>query len=86
LHWIKLRRAEGREIWVVVGYKKGVVLYKIWRHIVQGLIPEEFLKRTISHKELADEITAYCGPTRAIYDQQQQLQKCSGGERDPAAD
>ena len=74
LHWISLRRAEGREIWIVVGYKKGVVVYKVWRHIVEGFEPEDFLARTLSRKELANEITAYCGPACTVHDQQQKLQ------------
>jgi len=72
--WIEQRKLEGREIWVVIGYKKGVVLYKRWKHMVQGFTPDEFIERTMSRKELADEINSYCGPSRRIYNQQPELQ------------
>jgi len=77
LHWIKTRRDEGREIWVVVGYKKGVVMFRHMTDIEQGISPELFIERTISRKELADEITAYCGTTRTIDNQQRELQERS---------
>jgi len=75
--WIEQRRLEGREVWVVIGYKLGVVLYKKWNDMVQGLSPDEFIKRTMTRKELADEINSYCGPSRRIYDREQELQRCN---------
>ena len=86
LHWVALRKEEGRSIWVVVGYKKGVVIYYTIDEMKNGLEPEEFLARTISRKEMANAIDTYCGTTRAIYNKQQELQGCSGGERNEPSD
>jgi len=67
MHWIDLRRKEGREIWTVIGYKKGVVVYKTIEEMKKGLKPEQFIAQTISRKELANEIDTYCGTACTIY-------------------
>ena len=60
LHWIKSRRAEGRNVWTIVGYKPGGVIYTDLDDMEYGIPPEVFLARTLTRKALAQEIEAFC--------------------------
>ena len=60
LHWIRSRRAEGRNCWVIVGYKLGAVLYTELDDMEYGISPEVFLERTLTRKEMAHEIEFFC--------------------------
>ena len=60
LHWITSRRAEGRNIWVIVGYKLGGVIYTDLDDIRDGILPDDFIARTISRKEIAEQIGVFC--------------------------
>lgn len=60
LHWIKSRRNEGRNVWVIVGYKLGGVIYSDLDDIEFGISPEEFLVRTTSRRGLAAAIEYFC--------------------------
>ena len=61
LYWIESRRAEGRNIWVIVGYKLGGVIYNDLNDIQHGIQPAAFLAQTLTRKELAEEIFSFCG-------------------------
>jgi hypothetical protein len=56
IQWITRRQAEGRNVWVIVGYKQGGVIYKTSTEFCYGLTPSDFILRTQSRKELATEI------------------------------
>ena len=60
LHWITCRQAEGRNVWVIVGYKNGGVIYTELDDIKYGLHPEVFISWTLSRPELAERIGDFC--------------------------
>jgi hypothetical protein len=60
LHWITSRRAEGRNVWVIVGYKLGGVIYTDLDDIRDGIHPEDFRSLTISRREIAETIEQFC--------------------------
>lgn len=60
LRWIKGRRTEGRNVWVIVGIKTGGVIYRDIDEMELGIAPEEFMDRLLSRKALAAEIHAFC--------------------------
>lgn len=60
LHWIKSRRSEGRNVWVIVGYKRGGVIYTDLDDIEFGISPGDFLHRTVSRRDLAQAIEQFC--------------------------
>jgi hypothetical protein len=60
LHWIESRRAEGRNIWTIVGYKHGGVVYRDLDDMRHGLRPDVFCDWTVSRRELANEIARFC--------------------------
>jgi hypothetical protein len=60
LHWITARRVEGRNVWVIVGYKPGGVIFDDLDDIKHGIQPDVFMDRTLPRKELANEIALFC--------------------------
>ena len=60
LHWIKCRRQEGRNVWVIIGYKLGGVILTDVDLMERGVGPDYFLANTLSRKELADTIARFC--------------------------
>ena len=58
--WIKDRKKEGRNVWVIVGHKKGGVIYRDLIEIELGIPPKEFIERMLSRKALAAEIYDFC--------------------------
>jgi len=54
--WIIDRQEEGRNIWVIVGYKLGGVILKHHSEFAGGLSPAIFKERTLSIKQIAAEI------------------------------
>ena len=60
LYWIQSRQTEGRNVWVIVGCKSGGVIYTELNDMERGLEPQDFLARTMSRKELAQEIEFFC--------------------------
>ena len=60
LYWIKSRRAEGRNVWVIVGYKLGGVIFTDLNDIEHGIRPGDFLDRTLTRQKIAEEIGAFC--------------------------
>ena len=59
-HWIKGRIAEGRSVWVIIGYKPGGVILRDLNEIMSGLPALDFLARTRTRKELAMDIFDFC--------------------------
>ena len=60
LHWIKSRRAEGRNVWVIVGYKQGGVIVENLDDMERGIRPDHFLARTLTRQQLAHAIALFC--------------------------
>ena len=60
LHWIKSRQAEGRNVWVIVGYKPGGVIIDDIDDMERGVGPANFLARTLTRQELARELESFC--------------------------
>jgi hypothetical protein len=60
LYWIKSRRAEGRNCWVIVGCKPGGVIYTDLWEMEHGIQPQIFLARTLTRKEIAEQIESFC--------------------------
>ena len=60
LYWITGRRAEGRNAWVIVGYKPGGVIFTDLDDIRDGILPDDFLARTLDRKVIAERIGAFC--------------------------
>jgi hypothetical protein len=65
--WIKERQKEGRNVWVIVGFKGGGVIYHTMHEMEFGIKPKEFLQRALSRKELGLRIYDFCNkePTNA---------------------
>jgi hypothetical protein len=59
-HWIKSRKNEGRNVWVIVGYKSGGVIYTDLNDMERGIGADDFLARTLTRQELAQTIEAFC--------------------------
>ena len=60
LHWIAARRAEGRNAWVIVGYKPGGVVFTDFDDIRNGILPDAFIARTLDRKAIAERIEEFC--------------------------
>lgn len=56
LYWIRNRLEEGRNVWVIVGYKPGGVIYRDYTEMEKGIPPDVFLQRSMTRKDLAKEI------------------------------
>ena len=60
IRWIRDRKEEGRNIWVIVGCKAGGVIYYDFNEMLAGVSPDVFMSRIKSRKELANIIYNYC--------------------------
>lgn len=60
LHWIRCRQREGRNVWTIVGYKPGGVIFTDPADMEHGMEPEEFVARTLGREELAQQIEEFC--------------------------
>ena len=61
LHWIKSRQHEGRNVWTIVGYKRGGVIYTDLHDMEFGIQPDDFLARTLTRQDISQEIATFCG-------------------------
>lgn len=60
LHWINSRQTEGRNVWVIVGYKEGGVILTDFDDMQHGIRPDVFMDWSLPRKELAYEIEVFC--------------------------
>ena len=60
LRWIKDRRREGRFVWVIVGSKKGGVIFYSIEEIENGILVIEYMERLLTRKDLANTIQLFC--------------------------
>jgi len=60
LHWIKSRKEEGRNVWVIIGCKPGGVIFYDANEMRDGISASAFLGRMQTRKELALQIYHFC--------------------------
>lgn len=60
LRWIKDRRAEGRNVWVIVGSRNGGVIFENLTEMECGITALEYLDRLVDRKTLMKTIRVYC--------------------------
>ena len=60
LFWIRDRKKEGRDIWVIVGCKSGGVILKEYEEMQDGISAKTFCQRILSRKEIALQIHEFC--------------------------
>lgn len=58
--WITCRVLEGRSVWVILGMKKGGVIFTSVHEMVVGISAEDFMNRVQTRKEIALNISAHC--------------------------
>ncbi len=56
IRWIKLRKEEGRDVWVIIGMPNGGTILKQFSSMVEGVA----LYPVLSRKELATYISNFC--------------------------
>jgi hypothetical protein len=60
LMWIRKRQEEGRHVWVIVGYKKGGVIFYDIDEMEYGITAKLFIERTLTRKQLGEKIYTFC--------------------------
>jgi len=59
LLWIRGRQEEGRNVWAILGYKKGGIIFRTWQEMVAGIDPIDVPARTLSRQELTTTIVRF---------------------------